>query len=113
MLGNINQRQMKQAMKRMGIKQKEIEAERVIIELSDSRIIIENPSVMKVKMMGQDNYQISGQERVEEIDSAPEITEEDIKTVMDSASCSEEEAKKALEENDGDLAKSIMSLKEE
>ncbi len=113
MFGNINQRQLKQTMKKMGIKQEEIDAEKVIIELSDSRIIIEEPSVMKVKMMGQENYQISGKERIEEKDSTPDITEEDIKTVMENASCSEEEAKTALEENEGDLAKAIISLKEE
>ncbi|MDI3544425.1 MAG: nascent polypeptide-associated complex subunit alpha [Candidatus Woesearchaeota archaeon] len=108
--GNLNQRQLKQAMKRMGIQQEEIESERVIIELPDSRIVIENPSVLKVNMMGQSNYQISGEENIEEKDNSLEITSDDIKTVMESASCSEEEARKALQENDGDIAKSILSI---
>ena len=40
--------------------------------------------------------------------SCPEINEDDVKTVMDQTGISEEEAKKAIEKADGDLAKVIM-----
>lgn len=63
----------------MGIQQEDIDAEEVIIKCSDKTIIIKNPSVQKVNMMGQKNYQISGEEHIESIDSAPEISEDDIK----------------------------------
>ena len=52
---------MEQAMRRMGIQQKEIDAEEVIIKCSDKDIIIQKPSVSKVDMMGQETYQVIGQ----------------------------------------------------
>ncbi|MBU2639963.1 MAG: Nascent polypeptide-associated complex protein, partial [Nanoarchaeota archaeon] len=80
----------------------------VIIKTSDKEIVIRNPSVMKVNMAGQENFQISGE--VEER-SLEKFTEEDINTVKEQANCSEEEAKEALERNEGDIAKSILELK--
>ena len=56
-------------------------------------------------MMGQETFQISG-----EISEGSGISEEDILTVSDKAEVSEEEARKALEETDGDLAEAIMKL---
>ncbi len=107
----IDPRMMKQAMKRMGISQTEINAERVIIELSDSRIIIENPSVAKVNMMGETSYQISGDEVEQPKDSRPELSLEDIKTVAEQAGVDEDAAREALKEAEGDLAKAILTLK--
>ena len=46
-LGGINPKKMQGMMKQMGIKQDEIEAERVVIEKSDGRIIIENPKLLQ------------------------------------------------------------------
>ena len=113
MLPGINPKQMQQAMKRMGIKQQEIEAARVTIECADKKIIIENPSVMKVDMMGQESYQISGEEHEEAPETAPEISEEDIKTVVEQTGISEDEARDAILEHEGDLAEAILSLKKE
>lgn len=108
MMPGMNPRQMKKMMQKMGIKQQDIDAESVIIKTPDKDIIISNPSVTKVNMMGQDTFQITGQ--ISEQSSEPEISEEDVKTVMEKANVSEDEAKKALEENDGDLAKAIIGL---
>jgi len=94
-------------MKQMGIAQEEIDAKRVIIESEDKNIIIENPSVIKIKMQGQETFQISGDIKEEENNSL----EEDIKTIIEKTGCSEQEAKKALEDNNGDLAEAILSLK--
>ena len=116
MMPNINPRQMQQAMKRMGIQQEELDAEEVIIKCSDKRIVISNPSVQKVNMMGQKSYQISGEESIESLDEdsedeAPvEITEDDIKTVMDQTNGSREEAKQALEDTNGNIAEAILLL---
>ena len=110
MMPGMNPRMMKQAMKRMGIQQQEIEATEVIIRTSDKEIIIQEPSVSKVKMMGQQTWQIVGEAIEKEIDTTPEISEEDIKTVMDSAKVDEETAKNAIEKHDGDLAAAIMEL---
>ena len=113
MIPGMNPRQMQQAMKKLGIKQKEIDAEAVIIRTKTEDIILRKPSVSKVNMMGQWTYQITGEEEVRPLDTTPELSEEDIKTVMEQAKCSKEEAKKALEESDGNLAEAILLLQKQ
>lgn len=113
MIPGMNPRQMKQAMKRMGIQQQDIDAKEVIIRLEDKEIVISNPQVSKVNMMGQDTYQIVGEEEERSLDSTPDINKDDIKTVMEQAGASEEQAKAAIEEAKGDLAEAIMKLKKD
>ena len=113
MFPGVNPRQMQQMMKKMGIQQVEIPATEVIIKTEDKDIIITNPQVSKVNMMGQETFQIVGEIHEQEHSSTPEISEEDVKTVMEQTSCSEEEAKKTLEETEGDLAETILKLKKE
>jgi len=109
MIPGVNPRQAKQMMRKLGISQEEIVASQVIIKCADKNIIINNPSVSKIKMQGTDNFQISGS-ITEESSERFEITEEDIKTVMDQANCSEDSALKALETSQGDIAEAIISL---
>lgn len=109
MFPNINPKQLQKAMKRMGVKQEEIDATEVIIRTSDKELIIKNPHVAKVNMMGQESIQITGD--IEERDLKP-YKEEDVKTVMQQANCSEERAKEALEKSKGDLAEAILSLEQ-
>ena len=78
--------------------------------LEDKEIVISNPSVAKVNMMGQETFQITGEVHEESISSAPEISEEDVKTVATQAHVSEGKAKEALEETHGDLAQAILHL---
>jgi len=102
---------MQAMMKQMGISQQEINASRVIIEKEEGgRIIIENPSVTKVVMQGQDTFQIAG-DHFEESAEENDISEEDIKTIVQKTGVSEEEAREALERT-GDLAEAIMELSE-
>ena len=108
----MNPRKMQQAMRKMGIQQQEIEATEVIIKTPEKEIVITNPQVSKVNMMGQQTYQVVGEEHEREINTTPEITEEDIKTVAEQANVDEEKAKEALEKNQGDIAKAIMDLQE-
>lgn len=108
MLPGIDPKKMNALMKQMGISQDDIEANRVIIETSDKNIIINNPSVVKIKMQGQTSFQISGE--VSEESAEQETSEEDIKTIMEKTNCSEQEAKKALEISNGDLTEAILSL---
>lgn len=110
MLPGMNPRQMQQAMKKLGLKQEEIDAIAVIIRTKKEDIIIRNPSVQKIDMGGQINYQISGNEEVRKIEEEIEISQEDIKTVVEQSGVSKEKAKKALKENNGDLAAAILSL---
>lgn len=111
MIPGMNPRAMKQAMKKLGIKQEEIEATEVIIRTADKELVILNPSVSKVNMMGQETFQIAGEVKERGLSSEPDINEDDIKTVMEQAGVDEAKAKEAIEKADGDLAKAIMDLK--
>ena len=113
MFPGMNPRKMQAMMKQMGIKQIEIPATEVIIKTEDNDLIITNPQVSKVNMMGQETYQIVGEVHEQERSTTPDISEEDIKTVMEQAGVSEEVAKETLEKNQGDLAESILELKKE
>ena len=111
MIPGMNPRDMQRAMKKLGIKQEEIEANEVIIKTDDKEIIIQNPQVSKVNMMGQETFQVVGQAEERAISSEPEINEDDIKTVMQQTGATEEKVKETIAKNDGDLAKAIMELK--
>jgi len=107
----MNSRDVQKAMKKLGIKQEEIEAKEVIIKTNDKEIVIQNPQVTKVNMMGQETFQVVGQIEEHPITSEPEINEDDIKTVMQQTGATEEKVRESIKENNGDLAKTIMSLK--
>ncbi len=111
MMPNMNSKQMAQAMKRMGIQQKEMDADEVIIKCKDKTIVIKNPSVSSVNMMGQKNYQISGNEEI--LEQEAEINEDDIQTVIDQTGATKEIALKMLKITNGDIAEAILNLKEE
>ena len=94
----------------MGIKQEEIDATEVIIKTNDKDLIIRNPQVSKINMMGHESLQISGEIEEVEKDTKVEIKEEDIETVVAQTSCSEDEARGALEQTNGNLAEAILQL---
>ncbi|MBN1645986.1 nascent polypeptide-associated complex protein [Candidatus Woesearchaeota archaeon] len=110
MMPGMNPRQMRQAMQRMGIKQEEVPAIAVEITCPDKKIIIEDPQVMKVNMMGQESLQITGTLREESLNTTPTISEDDISTVMDQTGCTKEEAMQAIQDKNGDLAEAILKL---
>ena len=106
--GGLDPKKMQAMMKQLGMNQEEIEAKRVIIEKSNNdKIIIKNPSVVKITIKGQESFQISGN-----VEEQTGISEEDIKTVMEKTGTNIKEAKKALEATNGDLAEAILSLSE-
>lgn len=105
----LNPRQLEKMAKRMGIQASPIEAEEVIIRTPDKDIVISNPQVSKVNMMGQETWQITGD--AEERPSKP-FTDEDIDTVINQTGASREEVEAALEAAHGDLAEAIMRIKE-
>ena len=109
MLPGMNPRQMQSAMKKMGIKQEDIDATEVIIKTADREFYFEKPSVAKVNMMGQNTWQIAGD--YEERAIKAEIEDEDVNTVMEQADCSAEVAREAISRNNGDLAAAILELK--
>jgi alpha-NAC-related protein len=107
MFGKINAKQVEKVMKRMGISQQPVDAKRVTIELEDSNIVIDEPSVTKVLMQGQETFQITGESREE---SKSAFSDEDVKTVMEKTGKPEVDVRKSLEKNDGDIAASILDL---
>ena len=107
---NLNPKKMQDLMKQMGMSQEEIDASEVTIEKKDgTKIVIENPSVTKIKVQGQESFQVTGE--IIEKNSAPSISEEDIKTVMERTDCTEKQARETLERTE-DLAEAILELGE-
>ena len=101
----LNPKDMDKVMKQLGVKQEAINAKEVIIKTDDKDLVIRNPSVTKIKAMGQETLQITGD--IEEVAN----DKEDIETIMEQADVDEQTARKALKKNDGDLAKAILDLK--
>lgn len=106
MIPKLNPREMEKMMKKMGMKQEEIDAEEVIISCKHKKLIIRNPQVTKINMMGQETLQVLGDIEEEEISG---FKDEDIHIVMEQTGCNREEAKKALEEKK-DIASAILFL---
>ena len=103
--GGFDPKKMKSMMKQLGINQEEVSAKKVIIEREDGRTIIDNPSVQKIKMQGQETWQIAGEAHEESLG----VAEEDVKLVMEKTGTTREKAKKVLEET-GDIAEAIVKL---
>jgi nascent polypeptide-associated complex subunit alpha len=99
-------------MSRMGLGMSEIpDAQQVIIQTSTKEIIIENPDVAVLEMRGQKIFQVTGEKITEKaVKKETAFPEEDIRLVADQTGKSMDEAKKALEETGGDLAKAILLL---
>ena len=114
MIPGMNKKQMKQMerqMKKMGMKMEDLDGVReVIIRFDEKELIIDNPSVSLMNVMGQETYQIDGKAREVELEYEIEIPEDDIEMVANSAGVSKDDAKAALEECKGDLAEAIMKL---
>ncbi len=111
MMPNLNSRQVEKMMQKMGVTQTHIDALEVIIRTKDKDIIIKNPQVAKVNMMGQQTFQISGEvtEGRAQITKI-EITKEDIDAVITQTGVSQIQAKQALEKYHGDLALAILDI---
>ena len=117
--GRVNPRQMKQAMKRMGIEQEELDGvEEVLIRTADKEYVIRNPSVSAITAQGQKIWQVVGEPIIRQRADAkkpadekgPTIPDEDVKLVAEKAGVSEEEARKALEACGGEPAEAIIRL---
>ena len=108
MIPGLGKKQMAQAMKKLGMKQEEIPADLVIIKSGEKELVISNPHVLKVNMMGQETFQITG--TAEERSSEATISEEDINTVVSQTKATKEQAEDAIKKCKGDLALAIMEL---
>jgi len=109
MPGKINPRQMNQMMKKLGINVKEIEnVQKVVIQTDTKDYIFDNAEVTMMDAQGQRTFQISGRPRIVERQEKP--LKEDIELIVQQTGKSAEEAKKALEQSNGDIAEAILKL---
>ena len=109
MPGKINPRQMNQMMRRLGISVKNIDnVEKIIIQTDTKEYIFTDAEVTLMDAQGQKTYQIVGNPTVR--DRSEDTNKEDIKLIMEQTGNSEEEAKKALQETNGDIAEAILKL---
>jgi len=108
----INPREARRMMQRMGLSMDAIsDVEQVIIKTQSKEITIEKPEVAIMEMQGQKIFQVTGGKISEKATERKlTIPEEDARLVADQTGKSLEEAKKALEECGGDLAKAILLL---
>jgi nascent polypeptide-associated complex subunit alpha len=111
----VSPREAKRMMQRMGLSMGEMpDVQEVVFKTSNKEIVVENPQVATLDLHGQKIFQVTGEritEREVEKESAKvAIPEEDVRLVADQTGKSVEEAKRALEETEGDLAKAILLL---
>jgi len=88
------------------------DVQQVVIKTGNKEIVIEGPEVAILEVQGQKIFQVTGGKITEKAleRKAAAISEEDARLVADQTGKSLEEAKKALEESGGDLAKAILLL---
>ncbi|HJJ33214.1 MAG TPA: nascent polypeptide-associated complex protein [Methanocorpusculum sp.] len=109
MMPGVNPKQMKAAMRKMGMTMEEIEnVEKVVVYTPQGNYVFENVQVVGIKMQGQTSYQLTGDVRFEEAEV--QIPEDDVKLVASQTGKSAEEAEAALKESKGDIAEAIMKL---
>ncbi len=111
----MNPRDAKRMMQRMGMNMEGVEdVVEVIIRTPRKDIVIEGPEVAIVNVQGQKIFQVAGgsvSERApEHMAAAPKVSEEDVQLVAGQTGKSVEQARQALEESEGDLAKAILLL---
>ncbi len=110
----VNDRQMKQAMRKMGMKQTTVEdVTEVVIRTRDKEIVITDPEVICVEFSGTKSYQVAGEEseRLLGADGAPAgptFPEEDVSLVMSQAGCDRDTALAALQATGGQPAEAII-----
>ncbi len=115
MLPGMSPRELRRALKRMGIELRELEdVKRVEIILSSKKIVIDSPQVLQMFARGTNIFQITGgslhEESLEE-EVEIKINDEDIEFIVSQTGVSKEEARKALIETKGDIAEALLKLK--
>jgi len=110
--GNVNPRQMKAMMKKLGMNVEPIEdVQQIVIATAKGNYIFDTAEVTAMTMQGVTTYQIVGQPRFEE--AAVEIPKDDITLVAAQANVTEDTAKAALTATKGDIAEAILRLSQE
>jgi nascent polypeptide-associated complex subunit alpha len=88
--------------------------QQVVLKTTTKEIVIEEPEVAIMNLKGQKVYQVSGGKITEKALATKgaklAVAAEDVQLVAEQTGKSMEEAKRALEESGGDLAKAILLL---
>jgi nascent polypeptide-associated complex subunit alpha len=127
--GGLNPRKMKQMMQQMGIDLEDIDAEEVIIRTADKELYFTDAQVQRMDAQGQHTYQIVGSPETrprsdtgdaggadgsdagdDSAAAGSDIPQSDVELVATRTGASEEAARKALVEADGDLAAAVERL---
>ncbi|PSH00037.1 MAG: nascent polypeptide-associated complex protein [Nanohaloarchaea archaeon SW_4_43_9] len=95
---------MSKMMKQMGMDMEEIDADKVEVTVGDKKLIFKNPDLSKIEAKGQEIFQLQGS-----YSEVEEVSSDDVDLVMEKTGCSEEEAKKALEDAE-DVAEAVIEL---
>jgi len=113
----VSPREAKRMMQRMGLNMGEMpDVQEVILRTSTKEVVVENPEVAVLEMHGQKIFQVTGGKitekeiAAEKVKKKVAIPEEDVRLVADQTGKSMEEARRVLEETEGDLAKAILLL---
>jgi nascent polypeptide-associated complex subunit alpha len=128
--GGLDPRKMQQMMDQLGIDIEEIDAEEVVIRTAEEELVFTGPEVQRMDAQGQATYQIigspetrprgAGESGGESSDSggsddggaggSASIPDADVEIVAQRTGVTEDVARAALEETDGDLAAAVERL---
>ena len=125
--GGMNPRKLQQMMQQMGIDLDELDADSVVIRMADGEeLVFDDPDVTRMDARGQQTYQVIGEPETRDatadagepaVEDAAEadaggsdIPDSDIELVAQRTGASEDAAREALEETDGDLAAAVSRL---
>ncbi len=122
MPGHMNPRQVKQAMRKLGIKTEELQdVTEVVIRTKTKQYVVKDAAVTIMEMQGQKTFQIVGDAEITALEAAPSkpvaaapatpsIPDDDIKLVMDQTGATREKAIEALKATDGQPAEAILKI---
>lgn len=126
--GGFDPQQMEQMMQQMGIDASDIDAEEVVIRTPEEDLVFTNPEVQRISAQGQATYQVigepetraqseggeseeeGGESEEEEQSASGGIPDDDVELVAQRTGVSTDEARDALEAEDGDLAAAVSRL---
>lgn len=124
--GGFDPQKMQQMMDQFGIDIDELDAEEVIIRTADEELVFTDAEVQRMDAQGQETYQVIGTPESREPGEASAvesgdgdsgesgggggIPDADIEIVANRAGVTEDDAREALEAEDGDLAAAVERL---
>ena len=116
----MNPRQVKQAMKKLGIRTEDLEdVQEVVIRTKDKQYVIKDAAVTIMEVQGQKTFQIVGEPEITAATATtartgapavPQIPDEDVNLVMSQTGANRERAVEALKATDGQPAEAIIKL---